>query len=202
MPIKPDAVIWRSLLDACCKTNMGLELSEELARQIMESEGDSCSGVYLLLSRVYAYENRWDEVGLIRKLMTDKGVTKEPGCSTIEINVVVHEFFAGDTSHPQTKEIYQQLDDIEERLKFVGHVPDSSQAPMVDDLDDEIGHSLRFHSERLAIAFGLWNSKQGIPICIFKNLQVCSDCHNVTKLISRVFNADIIVRDHIRFHHF
>ncbi|KAL2519419.1 Pentatricopeptide repeat-containing protein [Abeliophyllum distichum] len=202
MPIKPDAVIWRSILDACRKNNMGLELSKELARQIMESEGDSCSGVYVLLSRVYASANRWNEVGFIRKLMTDKGVTKEPGCSTIEINGVVHEFFAGDTSHPQTKEIYQQLDDVEERLKFVGHVPDSSQAPMVDDLDDEKGNSLRLHSERLAIAFGLLNSKPGIPIRIFKNLRVCNDCHNVTKSISRVFNVDIIVRDRIRFHHF
>ncbi|KAL2532738.1 Pentatricopeptide repeat-containing protein [Abeliophyllum distichum] len=89
---------------------------------------------------------------------------------TIEINGVVHEFFARDTSHPQTEEIYQQLDDVEERLNFVGHVPDSSQAPMVDDLDDEKGHSLRLHIERLANAFGLLNSKQGIPNCIFNNL--------------------------------
>lgn len=202
MPLKPDAVIWRSLLDACCKNNVDLELTEELARQMMESEGNFCSGVYVLLSRLYASANRWNEVGLIRKLMTDKGVAKEPGCSTIEINGVVHEFFAGDTSHPQTKEIYRQLDDFEERLKLVGHIPDSSQAPMVDDLDDEKGHSLRLHSERLAIAFGLLNSKPGVPIRIFKNIRVCTDCHNVTKLISRVFNVEIIVRDRIRFHHF
>ncbi|KAL2546192.1 Pentatricopeptide repeat-containing protein [Forsythia ovata] len=135
-------------------------------------------------------------------MMTDKGVTKDPSCSTIEINGVVHELFAGDTSHPQTKEIFQQLDDVEERLKFVGHVLDSSQAPMVDDLDDEKGHSLRLHNERLAIAFGLLNSKQGFLFVYLKIYGSATSATMLLKFISRVFNVDIIVRDHIQFHHF
>ncbi|XWS68887.1 hypothetical protein CRYUN_Cryun04dG0132300 [Craigia yunnanensis] len=114
MPMRPDAVIWRSLLDACSKKNGSVELSEELARQVVESDGDIGSGVYVLLSRVYASACRWDDVGLVRKLMTDKGVTKEPGCSSIEIDGVAHELVAGDTSHPQTKEIYQMLNVIDE----------------------------------------------------------------------------------------
>ncbi|XP_059446009.1 pentatricopeptide repeat-containing protein At1g59720, chloroplastic/mitochondrial-like [Corylus avellana] len=202
MPIKPDVVIWRSLLDACCKKNAGVELSEEMASQILESEGDDSSGVYVLLSRVYASARRWDDVGLIRKLMTDKGVTKEPGCSSIEIDGTSHEFLAGDTSHPQTKEIYQVLDVIKERLESVGHVPDVSQAPLIDELIGEKQHALRLHSERLAIAFGLLSLKPGMPIRIFKNLRVCDDCHKVTKLISRIYNVEIIVRDRARFHHF
>uniref|UniRef100_A0A2N9EBQ4 DYW domain-containing protein n=1 Tax=Fagus sylvatica TaxID=28930 RepID=A0A2N9EBQ4_FAGSY len=172
MPIKPDVVIWRSILDACCKKNAGVELSEEMASQILESEGGDCSGVYVLLSRVYASASRWDDVGLVRKLMIDKGVTKEPGCSSIEMNGTSHEFFAGDTSHPQSKEIYQVLDVIEERLKSVGHVPDFSQAPMVDELNNEKQHALKLHSERIAIAFGLLRLKPGMPIRIFKNLRV------------------------------
>ncbi|KAA8529483.1 hypothetical protein F0562_033718 [Nyssa sinensis] len=62
MPVKPDVVIWRSLLDACCKKNVGVELSEEVARQVIESEGGICSGVYVLLSKVYASASRWNEV--------------------------------------------------------------------------------------------------------------------------------------------
>ncbi|KAJ6355426.1 hypothetical protein OIU77_005921 [Salix suchowensis] len=115
MPMKPDVVIWRSLLDSCCKKNASVELSEKIARQILESgEGDS-SGVYVLLSRVYASASRWNDVGLVRKLMTNNGILKEPGCSLIELDGVTHELFAGDTSHPQTKEIYQVLNVIEER---------------------------------------------------------------------------------------
>lgn len=202
MPMKPDVVIWRSLLDACCKKNASVELSEEVAKQILESEGSSCSGVYVLLSRVYASASRWNDVGLVRKLMTDKGITKEPGCSSVEIDGVAHEFFSGDTSHPQTREIYEMLDVIDERLESTGYSPDYSQAAMVDELNNGKQQSLRLHSERLAIAFGILNMKPGTPIRVFKNLRVCNDCHEVTKLISRIFNVEIIVRDRARFHHF
>lgn len=204
MPMKPDAVIWRSILDACSKKSGGLELSEEVARQIFESEGVDSSGAYVLLSRVYAVANRWNEVGLIRNWMTDKGVKKEPGCSSIEMYGISHEFFAGDTSHSSTKDIYELLDAIDKQLEAIGYVPDVSQAPMVDEqeLVDGKRHSLRLHSERLAIAFGLLNLPPGVPIRVFKNLRVCNDCHNVTKLISKIYNVDIIVRDRARFHHF
>ncbi|XP_054794236.1 pentatricopeptide repeat-containing protein At1g59720, chloroplastic/mitochondrial-like [Prosopis cineraria] len=202
MPMKPDAVIWRSLLDACCKQQASVELSEEMAQQIFESEGSDCSGVYVLLSKVYASARRWDNVGSLRQLMTDKGVTKEPGCSLVEIDGVTHEFFAGDTTHPQSEHIYKFLNVIDEKLESIGYAPDYSGAPMVDEIDDGRQSTLRLHSERLAIAFGLLNSKPGVPIRIFKNLRVCNDCHKVIKLISRIYNVEIIIRDRIRFHHF
>ncbi|KAL2904302.1 hypothetical protein RDABS01_003012 [Bienertia sinuspersici] len=204
MPMKPDVVIYRSLLDACCKKNISIELSEQVAEKILESEGDtSSSSVYVLLSQIYASAARWNEVGLIRKLMTDNGARKEPGCSSIEINGVNNEFFAGDTSHSQTKDIYQVMDVINEKLHIAGHRPDISQAPLVDDESDNLKKdALKLHSERLAIAFGLLNQKPGVPIRIFKNLRVCNDCHEVTKLISKIFNVEIIVRDRARFHHF
>ncbi|KAH0903522.1 hypothetical protein HID58_043025, partial [Brassica napus] len=52
MPMKPDAVIWRSLLDACCKNGASVELSEEIATRLVERrEGNqSFSGAYVLLS--------------------------------------------------------------------------------------------------------------------------------------------------------
>ncbi|WCJ21773.1 Tetratricopeptide repeat (TPR)-like superfamily protein [Euphorbia peplus] len=202
MPIKPDAVIWRSLLDSCCKKNASVELSEEMARQVIESrEGDS-SGAYVLLSRVYASAARWNDVGMIRKLMSDRGVRKEPGCSLIEIDGCSHEFFAGDTTHPCTNEIYELLDVIEERLDLMGYTPDISQAPMIDEVNDGKQQTLKVHSERLAIALGLLSLKPGVPLRIFKNLQICNDCHQVTKLISKMFNVEIIMRDRVRFHHF
>lgn len=204
MPIKPDAVIWRSLLDACCKQHASVELSEEMAKQVFESEGSDsvCSGVYVLLSKVYASACKWNDVGLLRKLMNDRGVTKEPGCSLIEINGMVHEFFAGDTTHPQSENIYKFVNEIEERLESIGYLPDYSGAPMVDEINDGKQNTLRLHSERLAIAFGILNSRPGVPIRVFKNLRVCNDCHRVTKLISRIYNVEIIVRDRARFHHF
>ncbi|KAI3863304.1 hypothetical protein MKW92_019786 [Papaver armeniacum] len=202
MPIKPDVVIWRSLLDACCKRNADIELSEKVAKQVLASEEGASSGVYVLLSKIYASANRWEEVGLVRNLMSEKGIVKEPGCSSIELEGEFHRFISGDTSHPHTKEIYKTLNVIEQRLQSVGYVPDLSQATMIDELDDRKQNSLCLHSERLAIAFGLLKSRPGTPIRIFKNLRVCNDCHTVTKLISRLFEVDIVVRDRVRFHHF
>ncbi|CAL0313145.1 unnamed protein product [Lupinus luteus] len=206
MPMKPDAVIWRSLLDACYKKQKNLELSVEMAKHVFELEGNndcsSSSGAYVLLSKVYASANKWNDVGLVRKLMSEKGVTKEPGCSLIEINGATHEFFAGDTTHPQRESIYKFMNEVEKKLESIGYVPDFSGAPLVDENDDGKEKTLKVHSERLAIAFGLLNSRPGIPIRVYKNLRVCNDCHKVIKLISRIYNVEITVRDRARFHHF
>jgi len=73
---------------------------------------------------------------------------------------------------------------------------------MVADADRTKGATLRLHSERLAISFGLLNATHGAPIRILKNLRVCKDCHTISKLISKIYDVEIIVRDRIRFHHF
>uniref|UniRef100_A0ACD5X3D6 Uncharacterized protein n=1 Tax=Avena sativa TaxID=4498 RepID=A0ACD5X3D6_AVESA len=62
--------------------------------------------------------------------------------------------------------------------------------------------TLSYHSERLAIAFALIASCPGAPIRIIKNLRVCGDCHESTKLVSRLYGREIIMRDRTRFHHF
>ncbi|RZC67187.1 hypothetical protein C5167_010881 [Papaver somniferum] len=68
--------------------------------------------------------------------------------------------------------------------------------------DDKKEHILTSHSKRLAIAYGIINTRPKTPIRIFQNLRVCGDCHNATKLISKITEREIIVRDSNRFHHF
>ncbi|KAL1804397.1 hypothetical protein ACET3Z_033044 [Daucus carota] len=202
----PNSFIWNTLMRACANSEGKKDEVFGLYKRMLCDEGFVMpdNGAYVLLSRVYAVANRWNEVGLVRNWMTDKEVKKEPGCSSIEMYGISHEFFSGDTSHSRTKEIYELLDVIDKRLEAIGYVPDVSQAPMIDEqeLVDGKRHSLRLHSERLAIAFGLLNLPPGVPIRVFKNLRVCNDCHNVTKLISKIYNVEIIVRDRARFHHF
>jgi hypothetical protein len=41
------------------------------------------------------------------------------------------------------------------------------------------------HSAKLAFAFGVINTPPTTPLHIFKNLQVCGDCHSATKLIAK-----------------
>ena len=202
MNCRPDAIIWRSLLDACSRQNAGVELSEAMAKLALDVPDDAVSGVYVLLSRVYASAQKWNDVGMVRRLMSDEGLKKEPGFSSIEMDGLVHQFVAGDTSHPQSEEIYAKLDEIEQKLASSGYKPDLSEARMVAGMDHTKGAALRLHSERLAISFGLLKATPGAPIRILKNLRVCKDCHTISKLISELYDVEIIVRDRIRFHHF
>ncbi|KAG9449675.1 hypothetical protein H6P81_009640 [Aristolochia fimbriata] len=68
--------------------------------------------------------------------------------------------------------------------------------------EEEKATAVQQHSEKLAIAFGLISTREGTVIRIVKNLRVCEDCHSVTKLISKLYDRQIVVRDRTRFHLF
>ncbi|ESR64222.1 hypothetical protein CICLE_v10010823mg [Citrus x clementina] len=199
MEMKPDAAIWTSLLGAC-RVHGRLELGESVAKHLLELEPEN-PGAYVLLSNMYAGAGRWDDVATIRTRLNDKGMKKVPGCSSIEVGSVVHEFLVGDKVHPQSKHIYEMLDEIDALLEKSGFVPDTSE--VLYDMDEEWKEgALSHHSEKLAIAYGLISTKPGTTIRIVKNLRVCGNCHSATKLISKIFNREIIARDRNRFHHF
>lgn len=73
---------------------------------------------------------------------------------------------------------------------------------MLDLEEDEKETVIHLHSEKLALAFGLVSTAPGTTIHIVKNLRICTDCHNATKLISKVYGRKIIMRDRSRFHCF
>ncbi|CAL5428196.1 unnamed protein product [Camellia sinensis] len=60
LPIRSDAVIWRSLLFAC-RSHGNIELAEFAANKIEELEPREC-GACVLLSNVYASASRWSDV--------------------------------------------------------------------------------------------------------------------------------------------
>lgn len=123
------------------------------------------------------------------------------GCSWIGANSKVHMFMSEDRNHPMTTEIYSKIDEMIILIKEAGYVPDMNFA--LRDMDDEGKESgLAYHSEKLAVAFGLLAVPEGAPIRVFKNLRVCGDCHTAMKYISEVFRRHIILRDSKCFHHF
>lgn len=200
MPMTPNKVIWMSLLSG--SRNYGnVNIGEYAAHRLMEVAPNT-NGCYVVLSNMYAAYGQWDKVSQVREQMKKRGIKKEPGFSCIEHKGVIHEFVVGDKSHSQTKEIYSKLKEMREKLLSMGHVPDTSQVLLCLEGEKEKEAELENHSERLAIAFGLINVEPGNPIRIIKNLRVCNDCHTVTKLLSDIYNREIIVRDTSRFHHF
>ncbi|KAI4331018.1 hypothetical protein MLD38_029248 [Melastoma candidum] len=200
MPVKPNQFIWMSLLSG--SRNQGnLKMGEYAAKHIIETAPETI-GCYIVLSNMYAASGMWNKVAEVREMMRKMGFKKDPGCSSIEHKGVLHQFTVGDKSHPQTDKIFLKLTEMGEKLKSAGHVPDTSQVLLCIDTEAEKEAELQNHSERLAIAFGLINVEAGSPIRIMKNLRVCNDCHSVGKLLSSIYDREIIVRDNSRFHHF
>ncbi|CAL5091474.1 unnamed protein product [Urochloa decumbens] len=199
MPLEPNAVVWRTLLGACAM-HKKLELGEAAWARLVELDPGH-SGDYVLLSNLYAAVGRWADVHVLRKTMAKDGVRKNPGRSLVELRNSVYEFVMGDRSHPESEQIYKMLAEIAERLRREGYIPRTSNV-LADIEEEEKETALNYHSERLAIAFALLKSLPGTPIRIVKNLRVCGDCHTVIKLISKIYDREIIVRDRSRFHHF
>ncbi|KAK9285330.1 hypothetical protein L1049_024521 [Liquidambar formosana] len=199
MKIEPDPVLWGTLLGAC-RLHGNIALGEEIA-EFLVGQNLANSGTYILLSNIYATAGNWDGVGRMRSMMKDSGVEKEPGCSSIEVNNKVHEFLAGDLRHTKSKEIYMMLEEINGWIKAHGYTPQTNIV-LHDIGEKQKEQSLEVHSEKLALAFGLISTQPGTTIKIVKNLRVCSDCHAVTKLISKITGRKIVMRDRNRFHHF
>jgi len=61
---------------------------------------------------------------------------------------------------------------------------------------------LLYHSEKLAVAYGILRVPNGTPIQIMKNLRTCGDCHSFMKFVSDITKRKIVIRDGSRFHHF
>ncbi|CAK9139295.1 unnamed protein product [Ilex paraguariensis] len=122
MPMQPDGVVWGSLL-AACKIHGDIELGKFVAEQLLEIDPGN-SGPYVLLSNMYAELRKWKDVIRVRKLMRQRGIIKQPGCSWIEIQSQMHVFMVKDKRHPQKKEIYQLLKTLTKLMKLSGYVPD------------------------------------------------------------------------------
>ncbi|KAF3779750.1 Pentatricopeptide repeat-containing protein [Nymphaea thermarum] len=114
MPMQPDGNVMRALLNACV-IHGNFDLGETIGKTLLEVEPEY-DGHYVLLSNMYARAGRWADVATIRTRMRMKGVNKLPGCSSIELEGAVHQFFAGDRSHPQSEEIYSILNDLSKAL--------------------------------------------------------------------------------------
>lgn len=199
MPFEPDAATWGALLGAC-RLYGKTELAEKAAEVIFEMEPEN-AGMYVLLSNLYAASGRWGDVSKVRLKMRDRGVKKVTGYSWLEVQNKVHTFSVGDTLHPEKDRIYAYLEELEFKLKQDGFVY-STKLVLHDVGEEEKEHMLRYHSEKLAVAYGILSIPAGRPIRVMKNLRVCEDCHNAIKHISKIVGRLIILRDNNRFHHF
>ncbi|CAA6655289.1 unnamed protein product [Spirodela intermedia] len=94
--MKADAGILGSLFSAC-RLHRNLAVGDEVAGLLAGTDPDEHHSNLVILSNMYASAGRWEEV------------EEDPGCSWIEIDGRVHQFFVEDCSHLMAEGIYRCL---------------------------------------------------------------------------------------------
>ncbi|KAK9149314.1 hypothetical protein Scep_008071 [Stephania cephalantha] len=200
MPDKPNQLIWSTLLSVS-RINKEIDHAEVAAKHLFELDSQNAEP-YIMLSNMYAAAGRWTDVASMRSLMKDRNIQKSAAYSWIQVDNEVYKFVSDDRTHPQSEEIYRELNRLIKRMQEAGFTSDSMLA-LHDVGEEEKVKSVCYHSEKLALAFALNRKPESaMPIRILKNIRVCADCHRFMKFVSKVMQRHIVLRDSSLFHHF
>uniref|UniRef100_A0A2N9IBC5 DYW domain-containing protein n=1 Tax=Fagus sylvatica TaxID=28930 RepID=A0A2N9IBC5_FAGSY len=164
-PSQDDPVLWRTLLGSC-KIHKNVKIGEIALRNLVQL-GASNAGDYILLAAIYAGAKDTDGVAKMRKLIKSQGIKTTPGWSWIEVGDQIHKFVVDDKSHPDFGEIYHKLREVICQATLLGYVPEESLITVDGMITEECQEtSTSYHSEKLAIAFGLARTPKGTAIRI------------------------------------
>nr|XP_043637978.1 putative pentatricopeptide repeat-containing protein At1g74400 [Erigeron canadensis] len=112
MPMKPNAVIWRTLLSAC-SIRGDIDLAEEARGRLVEFE-ESLAGDDVIMSNVYASKGIWEKKEIVRDRVNERRI---PGRSWIEIGNEINEFVAADNEHIFTCNIYEIIESLKGNMR-------------------------------------------------------------------------------------
>ena len=114
-PHAVNANAWGSLLGAC-RVHGEIELGKLAGDHLFAMEAGNI-GNYILMSNIYAADEKWDGVEHVRKLMKSKDMKKPAGCSWIEVEKTRHLFIASDVKHQDRSCIYDMLGSLYRQIK-------------------------------------------------------------------------------------
>ncbi|XWS57962.1 hypothetical protein CRYUN_Cryun09bG0218200 [Craigia yunnanensis] len=178
-----DRVTWNTIITACAQSGdftLGLRMINQMRTEGVMLDVATFLGILLMCS-FFSAERQGKEIhGCIFIFRFETDVPT--GNTLIEMYSKCAYGMYG-----EGKKAVRAFEDI----KAAGVIPDHVDSGYVADLryvlhdveEDEKRDLLCGHNKRLAIAFGLLNTKLGTPLQIVKNLRVCGDCHTVTKYI-------------------
>ncbi|CAI8601237.1 unnamed protein product [Vicia faba] len=119
MPIEPNECVWGALLNSC-RMYKDTDVIEETASQILAQKSE-ITGSFMLLSNIYAANERWEDSARVRVSAKKKGFKKVPGQSWIEVRKKVYTFSAGNVVHLEQGEIYAILDELALQMASVNY---------------------------------------------------------------------------------
>ncbi|ERN13120.1 hypothetical protein AMTR_s00040p00174700 [Amborella trichopoda] len=191
IPFEPDELVWRALFySSRIKGNM--HFAKYAAEKLVELDPKDYASTSLL-EQVLITSGRWEDAS---KLRNGSKLERETH-SWIEVRSTIHEFGSNQTV---TEEIHEKLGQLEREMDELGYVADKNHW-LHDSEEVGCGVSL-YHTEMMALAFGLVHLAPKTPIRVFKSVRMCGDCHSVFKFLSSFLGRDMLVKDTGRFHHF
>uniref|UniRef100_A0A0D9W3Y5 Pentatricopeptide repeat-containing protein n=1 Tax=Leersia perrieri TaxID=77586 RepID=A0A0D9W3Y5_9ORYZ len=110
-----NANAWGSLLGAC-KVHGEVKIGRLAADRLFSMEAEDI-GNYVIMSNIYAADDKWDGVEHVRKLMNSKDMKKPAGCSWIEVEKTRHLFIANDVQHQDRSSIYDVLRSLYQQIR-------------------------------------------------------------------------------------
>jgi pentatricopeptide repeat protein len=85
MPVQPDVSLIGSFLHGC-GLHARFDLGEVAIQKMLELHPNEAS-YYVLMCNLYASDGRWSQVNRVRELMKQRGLSKYPGCSLVEMDI-------------------------------------------------------------------------------------------------------------------
>lgn len=120
MPMEPDVFVWGALLGGC-QMHGNVELGEKVAQYLIDLDPLN-HAFYVNLCDMYAKAGRFDDVKKTRNLMKERGIRKEvPGCSSVEVDGVVHEFSMKGSPKVVKEELVLILNGLNKIMKNGGY---------------------------------------------------------------------------------
>lgn len=110
MHVEAGPSVWGALVNA--SVMHGNHEMRDLAYSFLVRMEPGNPSNYVSLSNLYASSRKWDVVAGVRKMMHEKGLRKEPGCSWIVTNGKTNCFYVADKVHAASHSIYEMLDSL------------------------------------------------------------------------------------------
>lgn len=194
-PFPPTVNMWAALLRAC-RVHKNLVLGKFAAAEIYRMEPEKLSD-YVVLLNIYKGSGMLKEAAGVLQTLKRRGLKMGPVCTWIEINKQPHDFVSGGI---QAEGMEEKMVELMAEISKHGYV--HGEKFVLPDVDEREQRELVFHSEKVAIAFGLINTSSSTGLQLVQSHRICLDCHNAIKLIALVTGREFTLRDASRFHRF
>ncbi|KAL6592402.1 hypothetical protein ACP70R_049455 [Stipagrostis hirtigluma subsp. patula] len=108
MSMPPNGIIWGSLL-ASCRVHGSISIGIHAAEHRLKLE-PGCAATHVQLANLYASIGCWGDVARVRKMMKERELKTNIGCSWIEVANKVYTFTAENRSKSQVNNVLAILD--------------------------------------------------------------------------------------------